>query len=263
MILTTAALSALIADDEPLARQQIRDLLREVPWVRCAGESADGPETLRAIDELRPDLVFLDMEMPGLPGLEVLERAAHRPWVIFTTAHDRYAVSAFEVQALDYLLKPFGRERFLAAVGRARQLLEQRERAMDHADEPRPDALPWSGASADRPPGHRPISRLFVRERGRIVPLAVPKIDRLEARDDYVAIYAGGRRYLVHIRLADLESHLDPDQFIRIHRSHIVNLDHVNALVPYDGTRLQVEMRDGTKIMASRTRSKELRHLVV
>jgi len=242
---------ALIVEDEPLARQQLDGLIGEVPWMYCVGEAASGAAAVRMIDELEPDLVFLDMQLPEVSGLEVLERITHTPGVIFTTAFDQYAVSAFELGALDYLLKPFGRERFGAALERARRALDvpSGESVRDRAN---------STLNADGP-----VARVFVRDRGRILPIPVQEIERLEAEDDYVAIHARGRRYLVYVALGDLERRLDPGRFLRVHRSHVVNLDHVSALVPYDATRLQVEMRDGTKIMASRTRSRELRHLAL
>jgi two-component system LytT family response regulator len=244
-------LRALIVEDEPLARQQLAELIGEVTWLQCIGEAATGTAAVRMIDELEPDLVFLDIQMPELSGLEVLERVTHTPGIIFTTAFDEHAVSAFELGALDYLLKPFGRERFGAAVERARRALDAG--ADDSVRERVSTALTAQG----------PVPRVFVRDRGRIVPISVEDIERLEAEDDYVALFARGRRYLVYASLGDLEARLDPAKFLRIHRSHVVNLEYVAALVPYDATRLQVEMRDGTKLMASRTRSRELRHLAM
>jgi two-component system LytT family response regulator len=252
-------LRALIVEDEPLARRQLRELADGVPWLRCVGEAEDGSAAVRAIDELRPDLVFLDIRMPELSGLEVLERAEHEPAVIFTTAFDAYAVTAFELGALDYLLKPFGRERFLAAVERARRALgaarvdDESERDTSTATRARA-ALAGAGGS---------MERIFVRDRGRIVPIPVREIERLEAEDDYVAVLARGRRFLVYLPLGEFERRLDPERFLRVHRSHVVNLDYVTALLPYDAARLQVEMRDGTKLMASRARSRELRHLAI
>lgn len=243
--------TALIADDEPLARQKLRGFLTDVPWLECVGETADGPATVQALDTLKPDLLLLDIQMPGCSGLAVLERATHTPVVIFTTAYDKYAVAAFELQALDYLLKPFGRERFLASIERARDELERRQ------DVPVLDRAREAFAPSTQ------LTRLFVRDRGRIVPVRVAEIERLEARDDYVALHLAGRRHLVHMPMAEFTRRLDPERFLQVHRSHIVNLDHVLALVPYDGSRLLVEMRDGTKIMASRRRSKELRHAAV
>jgi two-component system LytT family response regulator len=248
---------AVVIEDEPLARRQLRELAAGVPWLSCVGEAADGASAVRAIDGLRPDLVFLDIRMPELSGLEVLERTKHEPAVIFTTAFDQYAVAAFELGALDYLLKPFGRDRFLAAVERARRALTGARPADDSDSSTILRARAALGASAG------PVERIFVRDRGRIVPMPVREIERLEAEDDYVAVHTRGRRFLVYLPLAQFERRLDPERFLRIHRSHVVNVDFVTALVPFDAARLQVEMRDGTKIMASRARSRELRHLAI
>jgi two-component system LytT family response regulator len=243
-----SSVRVLLVEDEPLARQTLRALVDELPWATCVGEAADGRTALALLDEMRPELVLLDIELPELSGLEVLARARHRPAVVFTTAYDRYAVSAFELAAVDYLLKPFGRERFRAAAERAR-------RALASDDDP-PAAERARQALAD---AGAPLTRLLVRDRGRITPIAARDIERLEAEDDYVALHAQGRRHLVYLPLGDFEQRLDPAQFLRVHRSHIVNLDFVRHLVPYDAGRLQVEMRDGTKILASRARSKTLR----
>jgi len=241
---------ALIADDEPLARRKLRRLLEEAKGVECVGEATDGSDAIEQVDKLRPELLFLDIRMPGATGIEVLERLEHRPHVIFTTAYDRYAVTAFELQALDYLLKPFGKERFQQAMERARTTL-----SADRTD-------PARSLSSTLDAGDR-LTRLFVRERGKIIPVSVDQISRLEAVDDYVTIYVAGRDHLVSVRLRDFEARLDPDRFVRIHRSHIVNMDFVRSLEPYDGARLQVELTDGTRIVASRTRSRELRRQVV
>lgn len=241
---------AVIADDEPLARKKLGRLLEQDGEVECVGVAADGPEAIRLVAEHKPDLLFLDIRMPGATGIEVLEQLEHTPHVIFTTAYDRYAVTAFELQALDYLLKPFGKERFAQALARAKSVLKGPEGRRDTNPSP---ALQSEG----------PLTRLFVRERGKIVPVSVEQIERLEAVDDYVMVHAGGRKHLVSVRLRDFEARLDRDRFVRVHRSHMVNLDFVTALAPHDGTRLQVELRDGTRIVASRTRSRELRRLVV
>ncbi len=243
----------MIADDEPLARRKLRDLISDVAWVECVGETGDGPSTIEMIDEMTPGLLFLDIRMPGASGLKVLERVTHKPHVIFTTAFDQYAVTAFELQALDYLLKPFGPERFRKALARAQEVLEHRDEEVPSSLQRSQGALSEDGA----------ITRLFVRERGKILPLSVQDIEHLEACDDYVALHVASRRHLVQVRLNEFETRLDQRKFIRVHRSHIVNLDFVTALVPYDGARFQVELRDGTIIIASRARSKELRQLVV
>ena len=247
----TDVVRAVIIDDEPLARQQLRDFIADVPWLEYVADASTGGEAVRVIDAQQPDIVFLDIQMPEMTGLEVLEKIHHDPAVVFTTAHDRYAVAAFELGALDYLLKPFGRERFLGAVERARRSLQSES-----------DERPAERARAALE-SERVMTRVFVRDRGRILPIPVQEIVRLEAEDDYVGLHARGRRFLVYLPLGEFEKRLDTERFLRVHRSHIVNLDHVAALVPYDGSRLQVEMRDGTKIMASRTRSRELRHLAI
>lgn len=248
----TPTATALIVDDEPLARRKLAELLSDEEWLRPVGEAADGDTAVREIERLKPDVVFLDIEMPGLSGIRVLERCSHHPVVVFTTAFDRYAVTAFELEALDYLLKPFGRERFQAALRRVREALGR----------PDPEVAERAGrALADGP--REPIQRIFVRDRGRIVPVPVAEIVRLEAEDVYVAVYTGGRRYLVHVALHELERTLDPARFVRIHRCHLVNLDFVAAFRPLDDSRLEVEMKDGARLAASRSRSKELRERVV
>jgi len=245
---------ALVVEDEPIARRQLRELLAGIEWVECIGEASNGREAVGRIDALEPDLVFLDIEMPELSGLEVLERITHDPAVVFTTAYDKFAVAAFELEAIDYLLKPFGRDRLHAALERVRRAV--RERGDEPVSRRAREALGQiAGAGA--------LARIFVRDRGRIVPIAAQEIERLEAEDDYVAVHSRGRRYLVYLGMNEFEARLDPQRFLRIHRSHIVNLDHVAALIPFDGTRLQVEMRDGTRLTASRTRSRELRGLAL
>jgi two-component system LytT family response regulator len=253
-------LRALIVEDEPLARRTLREILADVPWLECIGEAETGTRAVQMIDSLMPDLVFLDIEMPELNGLQVLDRISHEPAVIFTTAYDRYAVSAFELEALDYLLKPFGRERCLAALERARRALPLNARG-GRAEAGVSPPLVERARSVMTESG--PLTRLFVRDRDRIVPIAATEIERLEAADDYVEVHTKSRSYLVYLTLNDFERRLDPERFIRVHRAHIVNLDFVKQLVPFDGSRMQVEMRDGAKILASRTRSKELRQLAV
>jgi two-component system, LytTR family, response regulator len=248
----TSRLRAVIADDEALARRKLRDFLAGLPDVECVGEAADGNEAVRVVREAEPDVLFLDIRMPGASGMEVLDRLEDPPYVVFTTAYDRYAVAAFELQALDYLLKPFGAERLRRAVDRAKRAL-----AVDGRG--RSDAVRTGTAATSE----GPITRLFVRERGKIVPVSVETIRRLEAGDEYVALYVEERRYLVSLRLREFEARLDPERFVRVSRSDIVNLDFVTALVPYDGTRLAVQLDDGTSLVASRSRSRALRRLAV
>jgi two-component system LytT family response regulator len=236
-------LTAFVAEDEPLARRRLRDLLADVADLVIIGEAHDGPATLQGLQSLKPDLVFLDIQMPGLDGIEVLRRCRPAPAAIFTTAFDRYAVTAFELHAVDYLLKPFGRERLHGAVARVR------ERGI--GGDPAAERLALGGAQR--------LARIFVRQRGTIVSLPTDTIVRLEARDDYVAVHVPGGRHLVHVALRDLLPRLDPARFVRIHRSHAVNWDQVTALAPGPGGRWVVELRDGTRITASRDRSRALR----
>ena len=242
---------AVIVEDERISRERLRELLGQVDWIECVGQAADGISAVRMIDEMRPDLVFLDIELPGMTGIDVLSRITHDPAIIFTTAYDRYAVTAFELEALDYLLKPFGAKRLAAALERAKKSLD---------GEAHGSVAERARAALD---SREPFSRIFVRDRGRIIPIAVEAIDRLEAEDDYVGVHSCGRRYLVYLKMSEFEARLDPQRFVRIHRSHIVNLDKVAAFLPEDGGRLIVEMKDGTKLSASRTRARELRHLAI
>ncbi|HEU4630654.1 MAG TPA: LytTR family DNA-binding domain-containing protein [Gemmatimonadaceae bacterium] len=250
------AVTTYAIDDEPLARQQIADLVAQVPWARHLGEAGDGCAGLEAVHALRPDVLFLDIQMPELSGLDVAARLAYAPAVIFTTAHERYAVTAFELEAVDYLLKPFGRRRFLAALERARRAVAARARQPADA----PDATPRRPAPRDDARRADLLGeRLLIRDRGAIVPVPLAHIERLEAEDDYVAVVARGRRYLMAARLRDLATELPPGRFLRVHRSHVVNLDFVERLVPFDAKRLEVHLRDGTRILASRASSEMLR----
>jgi two-component system LytT family response regulator len=237
----------VIVDDEPLARQKLRRLFEADPGFHVVGEAGDGEGALRVLATAKPTLVCLDIRMPGLSGLDVLRQADPRPpAVIFTTAYDQFAVSAFELAAVDYLLKPFSRDRFLAAVERARLWIAAKE-----------------GAPADR---LREISevgyltRLFVRERGSVRPLRISAIQHLESNDDYVTIHTTAQeRFDMGVTMAALETRLDPASFLRVHRRFIVNMDHVKAMTPIDGSRFEVTMRDGTVLAASRQRSRLLR----
>ena len=240
--------TAVIVDDEPVARAGLRAMLREFEWVEVIAEAADGISAVRAIESLRPELVFLDVQMPGLFGTDVLRRIERKPYVIFTTAFSEHAVTAFELGAVDYLLKPFGPTRLAAAMERVRSAI----------GEPSSDAIErLSGAL-----GGGPISRLFVRIGGTLVPVAVEKVVRFEADGDYVVAFAAGSgRHMLHLSLSRLEERLDPTRFTRVHRTHIVNLDHVRAFKRDASGNLEAELSDGSRVPVSRAKAQEIRSL--
>jgi two-component system LytT family response regulator len=240
--------TTLIADDEPVAREGLRAMLEAFDWVRCVGEAAHGPGAVEAIERLRPELVFLDVQMPGFPGTEVLARLAHQPYVVFTTAYAEHAVTAFELGALDYLLKPFGPARLAGAMERVRAVLGE------------PAAHPALERLADAF-GRGPVSRLFVRSGGALVPVAVDAVTWFEASGDYVVAHAGRARHMLHLSLKRLEARLDPSRFLRIHRSYLVNLDRVLRFRSDGRGGLVAELAEGPRLPVSRTRAQRLRGL--
>lgn len=244
--------TALVADDEPLARRRLAALIADVPWARQVGEACDGIEAVELTHELRPDVLFLDIKMPELSGVDVVRRLRllpAAPLVIFTTAHDQHAVAAFELGAVDYLLKPFGAPRFLAAIERARNA-----RSHDNADR-----LARAQDALARPHSIVPSDRIFVRDGNAIVPLPLAAIERAEAQDDYVMIHTAQRSHLLSLRIRDLEHSLPNPPFLRVHRSHIVNLDHVDRLIGLETARFEVRMKNGSTVPVSRARSQEIR----
>jgi two-component system LytT family response regulator len=253
------ARTVFIAEDEPLARDVLRDFIYAHDGLRLVGEAADGASALAQIDRIRPDIVFMDIQMPEMTGLEVLRRLTVVPDIVFTTAYDQYAVTAFELNAVDYLLKPFSRARFDAAVAR---LLEAPgvSGAADRASAR--DVIGGALALAvERVPSR--IERILVRDRGRIFPLSVNEIAYLKADAKYTAIAARGQTFLVRIGISELEAQLDPGRFIRIHRSALVNLDFVDSMRADDQSQLEITMRDGTVLTASREASKILREMAI
>lgn len=247
-----APIRALIVDDEPLARRALRMLLEHEPSVRLVGEARDGPEAMDALRKLEPELVFLDIRLPGATGLEVLERTQADVRVIFTTAHDDYAIAAFELGAIDYLRKPFGRERLMRAIARAQpQVLAARRPR--HPGASLAEQLQVAGESA------RPRTRILVRREGEVIPLRCEEIVRCESDGDYVIVHAQGARYPVYLNLGDLAEEMDAERFVRVHRSHLVNLDHVATLAPHDAARVVLRMKDGSEVIASRAGTQLLR----
>ena len=245
--MTADKVRALVVEDEPEARRTLLEYLQDAAWVEVVGEAADGREAVDRIDRQEPGLVFLDVRLPELSGLEVLKRIRHQPEVVFATAYDRYAVAAFELGALDYLVKPFGRDRF-------RKMLERVRRRLSRGAEG-----PTSAERALSALEGAPIRRLFARSGGRILPIPAAAILRVQARGDYAEVHAPGGPILLHLSLTELASRLDPERFVQVHRSHIVNLDAVRLLRPYDERRLLIVLSNDEEIVASRSASEVLR----
>lgn len=237
----------LIVDDEPLARDRVRALAAGVPDLEVAGESADGQEALEAISRLRPDLVFLDIQMPGLDGLEMLRQLEPglTPAIVFVTAYDQFAIQAFELHALDYLLKPFDDERFAAAVDRVRVWLSRAEPARDLQG--RIEAL-----LADLRPAGPAVQRLAIKSGGRVLLLRLDEIDWVEAADNYVNLHVGTESHMLRETMNAIEKRLPVDQFLRISRSTLVNLDRVKELQPLFHGEYAVILRNGTRVTLSR-----------
>ena len=247
----------LIVDDEPLARERIRDLLGSQPDVRAVEECGNGEDAVAAIRARPPDVVFLDVQMPGLDGFGVLDQVAPAPLplVVFVTAYERHAVRAFDVHAVDYLLKPFDADRFAAAMDRTRGRLAAGS-----------DGLAAQAVhrllEAMRARAPKPAEVLSVRSGHRIVPVRVDEIDWVAAEGNYVRLHRGRSSYLLRETMACLEQALDPRRFRRIHRSTIVNVDRIAELVPWFGKDYKVVLRDGTELTLSRSYVERLAEFV-
>jgi two-component system LytT family response regulator len=240
----------MIVDDEAPARRRIRRLLADEPGVVIAGECGDGESAGASIASLRPDLVFLDVQMPEGDGFAVVKALPPGPLpaILFVTAYDQYALRAFEVHAVDYLLKPFTGDRFRTALGRARERIEQR--SID-------PGLAGLADSLRRRPAY--LTRLPVRTGGRTVFVDLGAVDWLEAADNYVRLHVRQREYLVRETLATLETQLDPDRFVRIHRSAIVAVDRIAEIRATSHGDAALLLRDGTPLAVSRTFRERLR----
>jgi len=237
---------ALIADDEPLARERVAGLLQAEPDIELIGQCRDGRETVEAILQLEPDLVFLDIQMPGADGFEVIKAVGpdRMPLVIFVTAYDQHALRAFEVRALDYLLKPFDRERFQEALARARTQIEGRE----SGDLGRR----LLALVQDIRPGPHRTDRLVIKSAGKLFFLRTDEIDWIEAAGNYVRVHVGSESHLLRETMASLETKLDQDRFCRIHRSRIVNMERIKEMQPWFSGEYVVILTTGTRLTLSR-----------
>ena len=270
----TRPLRVLIADDEPLARERIEDLLRHEPGVEIAGTADNGIAAIERIRTLHPDLVFLDVQMPGKTGIDVVREigAAAMPATIFVTAFDQYALQAFDVAAVDYLVKPFDDDRFEQAFRRARRQLElegmgrlrqQLLAVLGSAPapvSPRPEQT-LQAAAADHPKGEphpRYLERIPVESRGKLRVVPVSQIDYITASGPYAELHVADRVHLIRESMQTLEERLDPDVFLRIHRSAIVKLELVETLLREPGGDYEVQLRGGARLRVSRSRREEL-----
>jgi two-component system, LytTR family, response regulator len=245
---------AVIVDDEELARQILREYVSRHAEIEIVAECANGFEAVKAIMEMKPDLLLLDIQMPKLDGFEVLELIDCDCAVIFATAYDNHAIRAFEVHAVDYLLKPISAERFEAALARARERLAGKAPSVV-----RPAAELGSQLAAAAREEAQHLERIPVRDGTRVFIIPVAKLDYVEAQDDYVALVSEGKKHLKQQTIASLEAALDPARFLRIHRSYIVNLERVTRLEPYAKDSYVAVLSSGTQLPVSRSGYSRLR----
>jgi two-component system LytT family response regulator len=243
-------LRIVIVDDEPLARTAVREYAAADPLIEVAAECANGFEAVKAVSELKPDLVLLDVQMPKLDGFEVLELLGRDQPIVFITAYDQYALRAFEVHAVDYLLKPFSAERFQEAMARARERL--RAKVPTEIEAIVREARPRTGYA----------ERVLIRDGANVHVLAVDKIDYVEAQDDYVAFKSEGKQYLKDQTLAAVEASLDPSRFVRVHRSFVLNVERIAKVELYAKDSRMAILRDGTRLPVSRAGYTRLQQLL-
>lgn len=236
-------LRALLVDDEELARQLLREYLASQPDVEIVGECGNGFDAVKAIQELQPDVVFLDVQMPKLDGFEVLELIQTRAAIVFVTAYDQYATKAFDAAAVDYLLKPFDETRFQTALGRVRRRLAENAPAALDAAQLR---------NAAKTPGQF-AERIVVKDGTRVHIIPIKQLDFVEAQEDYVAIHSAGKTYLKQQTISSLEESLNPSQYIRVHRSYIVSLEQVSKIEPYSKDSRIAVLKSGAQVPVSRT----------
>ena len=264
----------LIVDDEPLAREGLKKLCGRDPGIEVVGECADGRAAVAAIEQIEPDLVLLDIQMPGMSGFEVLSAVGpdRMPQVIFVTAHDQFALRAFDVHALDYLLKPFGDRRFFDAIARAKRTLHEEGRRDLRArflglleavglGEPAAGEPPHAGIDAG-PASRSFVSRIAVKERGRVVLVRVDAIDWIEAQDYCARLHVRDKVYVIRQSMKSLAARLDPARFFAASRSAIVNLDRIREIQPFARGAQIIVLNDGTQVTLSRSRRESLAHVL-
>jgi two-component system LytT family response regulator len=255
-------IKAMIVDDEPIARRNIRALLSGDPSVEIVGETGSGARAVKLIHAAPPDLLFLDVQMPEMSGFDVLKKIdiSKIPAIIFVTAYDQYALRAFEVQALDYLLKPFDDERFAVALERAKSQIEQRQAASLKGK-----LLALLEGEAERKqeqPKPEYAEKFLIKSASRIFFVKADEIDWIEAADYYVCLHVGNQSHLLRESMSELETKLDPEKFLRIHRSTIVNLSRVSAVQTNPGGEYALVLEDGTSLRLSRSRHEQIERIL-
>ena len=255
-----ASIRVLVVDDEPLARERLHELLHETPGVTVVGTAEDGPEAVDAIRDESPDLVFLDVQMPGMSGIDVIEEVgqAEMPVTVFVTAYDQYAIKAFDLAAVDYLLKPFDDERFEEALRRAREHIESQEDAIPDRllrllRERDPSLL--DGADSDE---ESYLERIAVQGQGKARIVSVDDVTHITADGSYAELHTDDDTYVIRERMKTLAARLDPDAFVRVHRSAIVQLDEIELILRGGGGDYAVRLEEGTRVSVSRSRVGEL-----
>jgi two-component system, LytTR family, response regulator len=258
-------LRVIIVDDEPLARAVVREYLGAQPGVTIVAECGNGFDAVKAVTELAPDLMFLDVQMPKLDGFEVLELLGRAVPVIFTTAYDKYALRAFDVHAVDYLLKPFSEERLGEALSRARSRLaspEGKEAGEEAGEGAGRKPLDVDGLLAAARPRSGPLERVLIRDGAQVHVIPAERIDYVEAQDDYVCFVADGKSFLKDQTMAAVEEALDPARFVRIHRSYLLNIERIARVELYAKDSRIAILRDGRKLPVSRAGYQRLSRLL-
>lgn len=246
-------LQTLIIEDEELARNLLRSYLKDEPDIEIIGECENGFDGVKAINEKKPDLVFLDIQMPKITGFEMIELLDHKPQIIFTTAYDQYALKAFELNAVDYLLKPFSKERMQKAIEKVVHHIQHNENNIDKLEE-----------MSNFRPGEQFIDRVVVKDRHKIHIITVDKIRYIESLDDYVMIYTHDGRHMKQKTMKYFETYLDPNNFIRIHRSFIVQVDNIAEIQQYEKESYVVILKDKdkTKLKVSKSGYKKIKEVL-
>jgi two-component system LytT family response regulator len=246
-------IKALIIDDEELGRKIIREYLDSHPEVEIQAECQDAFQALEAIEKYHPNLLFLDIQMPEVNGFELLEMLEHKPYIIFSTAYDQYALKAFEVNAVDYLLKPFDQQRFDSALQRVKDLIRQQQ------DESEKIRNLLRHIQSDK----QYLKNILVKKAGKIIMLNINEVQWMEAEGDYVNLHTAEDSYLVLQSLKQLETRLEPDKFVRVHRSSIVNLEAVKEIAPWSKGKWKIILKDGNEIIISRSGAQRLKKFML